>query len=103
MRDLIAAAYADLKQHWPGGLPAGVIHADLFPDNVLFMNDQVSGVIDFYFACNDAYAYDLAMMLNSWCFETDGSFNITKGKSLIAAYRQSATRWARRRSRPCPS
>ncbi len=63
-----------------------MIHADLFPDNVLFMNAAVSGLIDFYFACNDALAYDLAVMLNAWCFESDGSYNITKGKALIAAY-----------------
>jgi len=64
----------------------GVIHADLFPDNVLFLHDEVSGLIDFYFACNDAYAYDLAIMLNAWCFEIDGAYNITKGLSLIGAY-----------------
>jgi homoserine kinase type II len=65
-----------------------VIHADLFPDNVLFMESKVSGLIDFYFACNDAYAYDLAVMLNAWCFEGDGAFNITKSRALIAGYRQ---------------
>lgn len=88
LRALIADTYRDLVNIWPEGLPAGVIHADLFPDNVLFMHAKVSGLIDFYFACNDAFAYDLAIMLNAWCFESDGSFNITKGKSLIAAYRQ---------------
>ena len=51
------------------------------------MQDKVSGLIDFYFACHDMYAYDLAVMLNSWCFETDGAYNITKGKALIGAYR----------------
>ncbi|HEY5348041.1 MAG TPA: homoserine kinase [Rhizomicrobium sp.] len=84
---LIKDALRDLTAHWPTGLPGGVIHADLFPDNVLFMNGQVSGVIDFYFACNDAFAYDLCVMLNAWCFENDGAYNITKGKSLIAGYR----------------
>ena len=88
LKDLIASAYADLQQHWPQNLPAGIIHADLFPDNVLFMNGEISGLIDFYFACNDAYAYDLAILLNAWCFESDGGFNITKGKSMIAAYRK---------------
>jgi homoserine kinase type II len=73
---------------WPRNLPGGVIHADYFPDNVLFVGNLVGGVIDFYFACNDAYAYDLAIMLNSWCFELDGSYNITKGQSVINAYRQ---------------
>jgi homoserine kinase type II len=85
---LIETAHAELLARWPRNLPAGIIHADLFPDNVLFMNGEVSGLIDFYFACNDAYAYDLAVMLNSWCFESDGAYNVTKGKSLIAAYRR---------------
>lgn len=85
---LIETAHAGLLARWPRNLPAGVIHADLFPDNVLFMNGAVSGLIDFYFACDDAYAYDLAVMLNSWCFESDGAYNVTKGKSLIAAYRR---------------
>ncbi|MDE1938393.1 MAG: homoserine kinase [Alphaproteobacteria bacterium] len=85
---LIKTSLADLAARWPRELPAGVIHADLFPDNVLFMNGAVSGLIDFYFACNDSYAYDLAVMLNAWCFEGDGAYNITKGKSLISAYRK---------------
>jgi homoserine kinase type II len=84
---LINGSLADLQSGWPEGLPGGVIHADYFPDNVLFVGNQVGGVIDFYFACNDAYVYDLAIMLNSWCFELDGSFNITKGQSVINAYR----------------
>jgi len=88
LRELIATSYRDVSARWPSGLPCGVIHADLFPDNVLFTNERVSGLIDFYFACNDAYAYDLATMLNAWCFENDGAYNITKGKSLIAAYRK---------------
>ena len=83
---LIADALDDLERDWPGDLPAGVIHADLFPDNVLFMRENVSGLIDFYFACNDIYAYDLAVTLNSWCFEADGAYNVTKGRALIAAY-----------------
>jgi homoserine kinase type II len=77
---------AFLHARWPRGLPSGVIHADLFPDNVLFLGDDVSGLIDFYFACTDAFAYDLAICLNAWCFEPDGAYNITKGSRMIAAY-----------------
>jgi homoserine kinase type II len=77
---------AALREIWPSDLPAGVIHADLFPDNVFFLGDELSGLIDFYFACNDALAYDLAIALNAWCFEPDASFNITKGMALINGY-----------------
>jgi homoserine kinase type II len=84
---LIGDSLAATTAAWPRSLPGGVIHADLFPDNVLFVQDRVGGVIDFYFACNDFYAYDLAIMLNSWCFEMDGSYNITKGRAAIQAYR----------------
>jgi homoserine kinase type II len=83
----IAQELRHLEQHWPQGLPSGVIHADLFPDNVFFMDGRISGLFDFYFACNDAYAYDVAVCLNAWCFEADGSFNITKGRALLGAYR----------------
>ena len=76
------------KQHWPRDLPQGVIHADLFPDNVFFLGDKLSGLIDFYFACNDALAYDVAVCLNAWCFETDDSFNVTKGRALLTSYAQ---------------
>ncbi|WP_428531658.1 homoserine kinase [Rhodopila sp.] len=71
---------------WPGGLPGGHIHADLFPDNVFFLNDKLSGVIDFYFAATDLLAYDVAVCLNAWCFEADFSFNVTKSRALLAAY-----------------
>jgi homoserine kinase type II len=87
LTDLIRTSHDALLAAWPAGLPKGVIHADYFPDNVLFVQDRVGGVIDFYFACDDFYIYDLAIMLNAWCFEIDGSFNITKGQSLIGAYR----------------
>ena len=76
----------DILANWPTQLPHGVIHADLFPDNVLFTGDDVTGVIDFYFACQDALAYDLAIMLNAWCFEPDFSLNMTKAKRLITGY-----------------
>ncbi len=75
-----------LEANWPGDLPQGVIHADLFPDNIFFHHGDVSGVIDFYFACNDAFGYDLAIGLNAWCFEADHSFNITKGRALSRGY-----------------
>jgi homoserine kinase type II len=75
-----------LEQHWPADLPQGVIHADLFPDNVFFLGDRLSGLIDFYFACNDMLAYDVAVCLNAWCFEPDGSFNVTKARALLQAY-----------------
>lgn len=76
-----------LEENWPSGLPTGVIHADLFPDNVFFLGDRVSGVIDFYFACNDYFAYDLAICINAWCFEKDGAFNVTKARHILNAYR----------------
>jgi len=86
----LAVALADhlavLERCWPRDLPAGVIHADLFPDNVFFLGERLSGLIDFYFACNDLLAYDLAVCLNAWCFEPDAAFNVTKGRALIAAY-----------------
>ena len=77
-----------LLASWPKDLPGGVIHADLFPDNVFFLRDKLSGLIDFYFACDDALAYDLAICLNSWCFEADASFNVSKGKAMIAGYQR---------------
>ena len=86
-RALIEEAVKRIVPQWPKGLPEGIIHADLFPDNVLFVGGQISGLIDFYFACNDFLAYDLAVMLNAWCFESDG-FNITKGKALISQYQR---------------
>jgi len=74
------------ERSWPQDLPRGVIHADLFPNNVFFIKDRLSGLIDFYFACTDAFTYDLAICLNSWCFEADASFNLTKGQALLAGY-----------------
>jgi homoserine kinase type II len=75
-----------LDAAWPRDLPAGIIHADLFPDNVFFLGDRLSGLIDFYFACNDALAYDVAICLNAWCFEADHAFNMTKGRALLEGY-----------------
>jgi homoserine kinase type II len=99
----VAASRADELQHglrafigteldylegsvWPQHLPQGVIHADLFPDNVFFLGEKVSGIIDFTFACNDMLAYDVAICLNAWCFESDCSFNVTKARAFLGAY-----------------
>ena len=75
-----------LAARWPQGLPQGVIHADYFPDNVFFREGAFAGAIDFYFACVDFLAYDLAVALNAWCFEPDGSFNITSARAMVAGY-----------------
>ncbi len=75
-----------LQENWPDNLPTGIIHADLFPDNVFFLQGDISGLIDFYFACNDFYAYDLAIALNAWCFEADATFNVTKARALLSGY-----------------
>ena len=88
LRQFLAAELSHLETAWPRELPQGVIHADLFPDNVFFLGDKLSGLIDFYFACTDALAYDIAICLNAWCFETDHSYNVTKGRSLLQAYAQ---------------
>jgi homoserine kinase type II len=82
----IGKELAHLDKAWPRDLPQGVIHADLFPDNVFFLGQEVSGLIDFYFACNDMLAYDIAICLNAWCFESDASFNITKARAFLQAY-----------------
>jgi homoserine kinase type II len=88
LAQLLAAELSHLEAEWPRDLPQGVIHADLFPDNVFFLGNKLSGLIDFYFACTDALAYDVAICLNAWCFETDHSYNVTKGRSLLHAYAQ---------------
>jgi homoserine kinase type II len=85
---IIAAELDLVDESFPKGLPQGVIHADLFPDNVFFLDDKLSGLIDFYFACNDALAYDVAICLNAWCFEPDFSFNVTKGRALLRGYEE---------------
>jgi homoserine kinase type II len=82
----IAAELDLLAGAWPRDLPQGVIHADLFPDNVFFLGDRLSGLIDFYFACTDTLAYDVAICLNAWCFEPDHAYNVTKGRALLQAY-----------------
>jgi homoserine kinase type II len=82
----IAREFAFLRDRWPSDLPAGVIHADLFPDNVFFIGERISGLIDFYFACNDFFAYDLAICLNAWCFEQPNTINVTKARALLRGY-----------------
>ncbi len=86
LRVLMSDELDHLEKSWPRHLPEGVIHADLFPDNVLFLGEKLSGVIDFYFACNDILAYDVAICLNAWCFENDHSFNVTKARAFLNAY-----------------
>ncbi len=88
LTEATARALETLERDWPTSLPRGVIHADLFPDNVFFLGNRLSGLIDFYFACNDMLAYDLAVCLNAWCFESDLAFNHTKGHALIAGYQK---------------
>ena len=86
LADTIDKDLAQLALAWPRGLPSGTIHADYFPDNVFFRDGKFAAAIDFYFACDDAFAYDVAVTLNAWCFEPDGSFNITAGQALVAGY-----------------
>jgi len=80
------SALARVTHAWPAALPRGHIHADLFPDNVFFLGGRVSGLIDFYFACTDLFAYDIAVCLNAWCFEPDFAFNATRARALLAGY-----------------
>jgi homoserine kinase type II len=88
LEEFLGRELAQLEAAWPLELPQGIIHADLFPDNVFFLGSRLSGLIDFYFACTDALAYDIAICLNAWCFEPDHSYNVTKGRSLLQAYGQ---------------
>jgi homoserine kinase type II len=85
--DLVENDLAIIEKEWAKDLPSGFIHADLFPDNVLFIGDEVSGLIDFYFGATDFFAYDIAVMLNSWCFLPLGrEFDLTKGRALLNGY-----------------
>ncbi|MCU0831832.1 MAG: homoserine kinase [Rhizobiaceae bacterium] len=84
---LVQCELAALEADWPRDLPRGVIHADLFPDNVFFLDHRLSGLIDFYFACTDILAYDVATCLNAWCFDKDGTYRRDKGAALLNAYR----------------
>ena len=78
-----------IEKKWPKNIPSGIIHADLFPDNIFFKNNELSGIIDFYFSCNDFYAFEIAICLNALCFEGKNenlSFNVTKAKRFIEGY-----------------
>jgi len=86
LNDEVEKDLNDITENWPKSLPSGIIHADLFPDNVFFLGDKLSGLIDFYFACTDMFAYDIAICLNAWCFESDHSFNITKARAMLREY-----------------
>ena len=86
MESYISEELAFITENWPRNLPTGIIHADLFIDNVFFLDDEVSGIIDFYFACTDQLVYDIAITLNAWCFEADVNFNITKAKAILEGY-----------------
>ena len=86
LADELSATLSMLETRWPDDLPTGLIHADLFPDNVFFRGERLSGLIDFYFACTDFPAYDLAICLNAWCFEPDGQFNVTKARLMLSHY-----------------
>ena len=86
LNELISNELNFLEKNWPDTLTSGVIHADLFPDNVFFLKNQLSGFIDFYFACNDLLAYDLAICINAWCFDRKNSFQVEKSKALMQGY-----------------
>ncbi len=84
----ITEEFKFISNNWPENLPTGIIHADLFPDNVFFENNEISGVIDFYFACNDFLAYDIAIAINAWCFNSSNNLEIKKSAALLKGYQQ---------------
>ncbi len=86
IREEVEQTLLRIAQHWPDDLPSGIIHADLFQDNALFQGETLTGLIDFYFACHDYFAYDLAICLNAWCFEEHNEMNITKAGALLKSY-----------------
>ena len=86
---LIETNLIDVEKNWPKNLPGGIIHADLFSDNIFFQNEKFSGIIDFYFSCNDFYSFEIAICFNALCFDgqkNNLSFNVTKAKSFIDGY-----------------
>ena len=89
LRKLIETNLNDVEKNWPKNLPSGIIHADLFNDNIFFQNEKFSGFIDFYFSCNDYYAFEIAICFNALCFDgfkNNLSFNATKAKNFIDGY-----------------
>ncbi len=88
LSDIINQEIEFLQNNWPSDLPKGIIHADLFTDNVFFLDGKLSGLIDYYFACTDIFAYDIAICINAWCFEKDGSFNATNAAALVKGYQK---------------
>ncbi len=89
LADAIEKSLKEIEEKWPKDIPSGIIHADLFPDNIFFQNEKLSGIIDFYFSCNDFYAFEIAVCLNALCFEGKNenlSFNVTKAKKFIDGY-----------------
>ncbi len=87
--DVIEKNLEEIEKKWPKNIPSGIIHADLFPDNIFFKNNKLSGIIDYYFSCYDFYAFEIAICLNALCFEgvnENLSFNVTKAKKFIDGY-----------------
>jgi len=87
--EIIEKNLNEISKNWPRNIPAGIIHADLFPDNIFFKDNKLSGIIDYYFSCYDFYAFEIAICLNALCFEGKNenlSFNVTKAKKFIDGY-----------------
>jgi len=89
LTNTIEKSLEEVEANWPKDIPSGIIHADLFPDNIFFKNEKLSGIIDYYFSCSDFYAFEIAICLNALCFEGKNenlSFNVTKAKKFIDGY-----------------
>jgi len=89
LNEVIQKNLDEVEENWPKNIPSGIIHADLFSDNIFFKNNKLSGIIDYYFSCNDYYAFEIAICLNALCFEGQKenlSFNVTKAKKYIDGY-----------------
>ena len=87
--ETIKKSLEEIKKNWPNDLPSGIIHGDLFPDNIFFKNNKFTGMIDFYFSCNDFYSFEIAICINALCFDgakENLSFNVTKAKKFIKFY-----------------